>query len=79
MTTLHIWQGDANDGWFRLMDFDTLREWTCFDADAGKDLAEEVRSYYLPDFSNWKNHDAFEAEFAKLQKALSDEATRHRK
>ena len=63
----------------RLMDFDTLREWTCFDADTGKDLAVEVREYYIPDFSNWKNHDAFEAEFAKLQKALSDEATRHRK
>jgi len=32
-------------------------------------LAVEVREYYRPDFSNWKNHDVFEAEFAKLQKA----------
>ena len=63
----------------RLMDYDTLREWTCFDADTGKDLAVEVREYYIPDFSNWKNHDTFDAEFARLQKALSDEATRHRK
>jgi hypothetical protein len=22
--------------------------------------AEEVRSYFIPDFSNWKNHDALE-------------------
>jgi len=24
-------------------------------------LAEEVRKYHIPDFSNWKDHDAFEA------------------
>ena len=42
----------------RLMDYDTLRDWTCFDADTGKDLAVEVREYYIPDFSNWKNQDA---------------------
>jgi len=28
-------------------------------------LAEEVRKYHLPDFSNWKNHDAFERAFAQ--------------
>ena len=38
----------------------------------------EVREYYIPDFSNWKNQDAFEAEFAKLQKALQDEAGRRK-
>jgi hypothetical protein len=53
----------------RLVDFDTLREWTCFDADTGKDLAVEVREYFIPDFSNWKNDDAFEAAFSRL---LSD-------
>jgi len=25
---------------------------------------EEVRKYQIPDFSNWKNHDAFERAFA---------------
>jgi hypothetical protein len=44
----------------------------------GKDWAVEVREYYIPDFSDWKDHDAFEAEFAKLQKALSDEGSRRR-
>jgi hypothetical protein len=63
----------------RLTDYETLREWTCFDADSGKDLAVEVREYYIPDFSNWKNHDAFEAEFAKLQRALQDEAAKRLK
>jgi hypothetical protein len=27
--------------------------------------AREVRKYHIPDFSNWKNHDAFERAFAK--------------
>lgn len=54
----------------RLVDFDTIRKWECFDADGGKDLAVEVREYYIPDFSNWKNNDAFEAEFAKLLRDL---------
>lgn len=54
----------------RLMDYERLRDWTCFDADTGKDLAKEVREYFIPDFSNWKNHDAFEESFAKLLKDL---------
>jgi hypothetical protein len=41
-------------------------KWECFDADTKKDLAVEVREYYIPNFSNWKDHDVFEAEFAKL-------------
>jgi hypothetical protein len=35
-----------------------------------EDLAEEVRKYHIPDFSNWKNHDAFERAFARLEKDL---------
>ncbi|HEX8311424.1 MAG TPA: toll/interleukin-1 receptor domain-containing protein [Chthoniobacteraceae bacterium] len=54
----------------RLVDFETLRDWECFDADGGKDLAVELREYFIPDFSNWKNHDAFEAAFARLLKDL---------
>jgi hypothetical protein len=42
-------------------------------------LAVEVREYHIPDFSNWKNHDAFEAEFLKLQTALQDESARQKK
>jgi uncharacterized protein YjbI with pentapeptide repeats len=54
----------------RLMDFDTLRDWECFDADSSKDLAVEVREYFIPDFTRWKDHDAFEREFEKLLAAL---------
>jgi hypothetical protein len=54
----------------RPCDFDTLRRWECFDADFGADLANEVRQYFIPDFSIWKNHDDFEAAFAGLLKDL---------
>jgi uncharacterized protein YjbI with pentapeptide repeats len=54
----------------RLVDYPTLTDWECFDSDSGTDLATEVREYFIPDFSNWKNHDAFEAAFARLLKDL---------
>jgi uncharacterized protein YjbI with pentapeptide repeats len=54
----------------RLCGFETLKAWKCFDADTGKDLAREVREYFIPDFSNWKDHDAFEREFARLLRDL---------
>jgi uncharacterized protein YjbI with pentapeptide repeats len=57
----------------RLVDFETLRDWDCFDADSGKDLAVELREYFIPDFSNWKDHDQFEAAFARLLKDLRSE------
>jgi hypothetical protein len=43
----------------RLIEFDVLRDWECFDADAGKDSAREIREYFIPDFSNWKEHDSY--------------------
>ena len=59
----------------RLCDFKTIKEWECFDADRKKDLAVEIREYYMPDdFVDWKDHDAFEAAFGKLLDALKVEA-----
>lgn len=54
----------------RLCSYEQLREWECLDADSGEDLAVEVRGYFIPDFSNWKDHDAFEGAFDKLLKDL---------
>ncbi len=54
----------------RLVDFETLRDWECFDADSGKDLAVELREYFIPDFSHWKEHDQFEVAFSRLLKDL---------
>jgi hypothetical protein len=30
------------------------------------DLAVEVREFFIPDFTRWKDHDAFEASFTRL-------------
>lgn len=57
----------------RLVDFNRIQQWECFDADNGKDLAIELREYFIPDFSNWKDPDAFEAAFARLLKDLRAE------
>jgi len=54
----------------RLVSFETIRDWECFDADAGKDSAREIREYFIPDFSDWKNHDAYEKAFGRLMKDL---------
>jgi hypothetical protein len=54
----------------RLMDYGNLEKWKSFYADLAEDVAEEIREYFIPDFSNWKNHDAFEAAFARLLEDL---------
>jgi len=59
----------------RLVDFDTIRKWECFDADTGKDLAVEMREYFVPDFSNWREHDEFETSFQRLLLDLRAEET----
>jgi hypothetical protein len=51
----------------RLVKFDKFKEW---DTESGKDLAVELREYYMPDFSNWEDPTAFEVEFAKLLRDL---------
>lgn len=50
----------------RLTDYETLQRWECRDSVSGKDLAEEVRQYFIPDFSNWKDHDLFGTAFSRL-------------
>jgi hypothetical protein len=39
-------------------------------SDTAENLAEAVRKYHIPDFSNWENHDDFEEAFARLGKDL---------
>lgn len=60
----------------RLVDYETLQAWECFDADTGEDLARELRQYFIPDFSNWKEHDAFEKAFERLLRDLRAEEAR---
>jgi hypothetical protein len=53
-----------------LCPFETIRKWHCFYSDEGIDLAEEIREYFIPDFSNWKDHDAYKPAFDRLLKDL---------
>jgi TIR domain/Pentapeptide repeats (8 copies) len=50
--------------------YEQLQEWECFDADRGKDSACEIREYYIPDFTDWKDHDQYQDEFKKLVRDL---------
>jgi hypothetical protein len=57
----------------RLVEFSTLRDWECFDADTGKDSAREIREYFIPDFSRWKEHDCYQEAFDRLLRDLKTE------
>jgi uncharacterized protein YjbI with pentapeptide repeats len=54
----------------RLVDLKKLEKWQCVDFETGENVAAEVLSYHIPDFSNWKDHDAFEAAFKRLMDDL---------
>ncbi len=58
----------------RVVPYERVQTWRLQDSDRGVNLAAEVREYFIPDFSNWKDHDAFEAAFAKLLRDLRSDA-----
>jgi hypothetical protein len=43
---------------------------SAFDADVGIDSAHEIREYFIPDFSDWKDHDSYRTAFQRLVKDL---------
>lgn len=53
-----------------LLPFDQLRDWSLFDPDTGLDIAHAVRSYFVLDFSNWREPDAFNSSVDRLLRAL---------
>jgi hypothetical protein len=53
-----------------LVNYKTLSDWECFDADTGKDTAREIREYFIPDFSQWKDHDSYQHAFERLLRDL---------
>jgi hypothetical protein len=57
-----------------LAPFETLRSWTLFDADRGKDSAAEIREYFIPDFSDWKDRKRYATAFGGLLRALRTKA-----
>jgi hypothetical protein len=55
--------------------FEFLCDWECFDGDTGKDSAREIREYFIPDFSNWKDHDSYQTAFQRLVTDLKAKAS----
>jgi hypothetical protein len=53
----------------RLVDFETLKRWQCFDPDTGTDSAQEIRAYFIPDFSDWEQPSVYKK---ALDQLLSD-------
>ena len=43
--------------------------------ETGKDLGREIRKYFIPDFSNWKDHDPYQEAFQRLVKELEGRGT----
>jgi len=54
----------------RLVSYEAMQSWEYIDS-SGKDLAEEIRQYFIPDFSRWDSDNrAYPAEFGKLVRDL---------
>ena len=54
-----------------LVPYDAIRQWQLFDPESGKDVAREVREYLIPDFSKWKDQDAYRRSFLILLRDLT--------
>ena len=60
------WEGRRVLFPIRLVNFELIKKWKCFDADSGKDMAREVREYYIPDFSGFDQPAIFRRRLKKL-------------
>jgi hypothetical protein len=47
----------------RLVSYEAIQEW-------GSEAAPEIAEYFIPDFSNWKDHDSYKKAFERLVKDL---------
>ena len=54
----------------RLTSYEDIEAWELIDNDTVTDLATEVRSYYIPDFSNWTNNDSYQQALDHLLRDL---------
>lgn len=56
----------------RIISYERLKDWQLFDTDTVTELSAEVRSYYIPDFTNWKDHDSYKKVFSRLLRDLKE-------
>ena len=55
-----------------LVSMEDIKAWSVFDPDTGKDLAVEVREYFIPDFSNWRDSSVFNWQVERVVMGLRD-------
>ena len=56
-----------------MIEYSKIEEWE-FPDSKGRDLAEEIRLYYIPSFVGWeKDNEAYTTEFEKLLKSFQAE------
>ena len=60
----------------RLVGMDVIKAWECPDADSGRDLAADIRQYFIPDFSEWLKPAKFSSTFDRLCSDLRSRAPR---
>lgn len=53
-----------------IVPFGEVKKWQNFNPDLGMDLAKEIREYFIPDFSQWKEHDSYIQAFERLLRDL---------
>ena len=61
-----------------LVDYEAIEQWKCFEwsffwMGLGRDLANEVRTYYIPNFSNWEDPQSFKEGLDRLVEVLKGE------
>ena len=54
-----------------IVPMEKIREWECFDADSGRDLAIDIREFFVPDLSKWKKSTEYKKQIKKLLSGLS--------
>lgn len=59
-----------------LVSIDAIKNWECFDSDSGKDLAVEIREFFIPDFTQWRDPAVFAKQFTKLLEGLKANAAK---
>jgi hypothetical protein len=58
----------------RVVDYEVIAQWQCFDSDLGIDLASCVREYLVADFSEWQDKSRFSEALVKVVASLQDAA-----
>lgn len=57
-----------------LVPYKELEGWNLFDSDTATDLAAEVRSYHIADFTQWRSHNAYKRAFERLLEDLKPDS-----